>query len=152
VISVILTATGDVRALGRLLAALVPAAAEGLVREVAVLGGDAESVALADDAGAHLFAAGAFEQALVSTKGPWIAWLPEQAILSAGWTETLAGYLEAAHGGPARLTAKPGFLGLRYGPEGWLAPKTAVLAGATQQDLERLARRSGRRLGVFHRA
>jgi hypothetical protein len=151
-ISILLAATDDPKALALLLAELVPAAAEGLVRDVAVLGGDAASLALADEAGASLYAADAFAEALVRSKGTWVAGLPLRERLAAGWMEVVCAHLDEAPARPARLTRKGGMLGLARGPEGWLAPKSLIAStGAAEQDLQRLARRSGRRLHVLRR-
>jgi hypothetical protein len=151
-ISVVLAGSDDAKALANRLAELVPAAAEGLVREVAVLGGDASSLELAEDAGASVYAADAFADALGRSKGPWVASLPLRGRLSAGWMGIVSAHIEKVPAKPARLTFKPGWLGLAFGPEGWLAPKSLLSsAGPTQQDLERLARRSRRRLGVLLR-
>src|SRR5277367_6688460 len=54
-ISVLINAPEDPQALTRLLTALVPAAAEGLVREVGVIGAAGPAHAIADDAGAGLY-------------------------------------------------------------------------------------------------
>ncbi len=149
-ISVILTASGDAKALARLLTLLVPGAAEGLVREVAVLGASGASLAVADDAGADLYDAGGFAKALARARGPWVAGLPLGVELATDWIETVKSHLAEATERPARLVA--GGLGLGAQPEGWLAPKRlAPSAGAVEQDLQRLARRGRRRLRVLAR-
>jgi hypothetical protein len=154
-ISVILTASDDAKALARLLTALVPAAAEGLVREVALIGAAGASAALAEDAGADLF--DDFGAAAARARGPWLAGLPLAAGFAPEWMESLAGHLARDPPTPARLVARPhgfGLGGFRLagGPEGWLAPKPpAPSAGLVEQDFQRLARRSGRRLRVLDR-
>jgi hypothetical protein len=149
-ISVILTASDDAKALAKLLTALVPAAAEGLVREVAVIGAAGASAALAEDAGADLFED--FGAAAARARGPWLAGLPLAAVFAPEWTEILAGHLARDPPAPARLVARPGGFGLAGGPEGWLALKPlAASAGLVEQDLQRLARRGGRRLRVLDR-
>jgi hypothetical protein len=151
-ISVILTATDDPRPLARLLTALVPAAADGLVREVAVLGAAGVGAEMAADAGADLFDAGAFAEALAAARGPWVAGFPLTGVLILGWMETMAEHLAREPPAPARLVARPSGLGLGRDPEGWLAPKRlAPSAGAVEQDLQRVARRSRRRLRIFDR-
>jgi hypothetical protein len=140
-ISVILTATDDAKALARLLTQLVPAAAEGLVRQVAVVGAAGPCADLADDAGADLFAPGAFGEAAAKARGPWLAGVPLNAVLVRDWIELTAAYI-AAHEGPARLAPRGLSLG---GGEGWLVPKwLAPSAVLVEQDLQRLARRGGR--------
>jgi hypothetical protein len=150
VISVIVTATDDAKALSRLLTALVPAAAEGLVREVAVIGAEGPSTALAEDAGADLFEH--FGAAAARARGPWLAGLPLAALFAPDWIEILAGHLAWEPPTPARLVARPDGFSLARAPEGWLAPKRlAPSAGLAEQDFQRLARRSGRRLRVLGR-
>jgi hypothetical protein len=149
VISVILAASDDGEALARLLTSFVPAAAEGVVREVAVLGASGAALAVADDAGAELFEAGAFGQAFERARGPWVAGMPLTAVLASGWVEVVAEHLRREPIAPARLVMR-GF-GLR-GREGWLAPKRLAPSSAVvvEHDLQRLAR-GGRRLRVLDR-
>ena len=151
-ISVILNAGEDHKALSRLLAALVPGAADGLIREVAVLGAMGLSVDVADDAGADLYGAGAFAEAFAHTQGPWIAGLPLTAGFAPDWIAELGLHLARAPASPARLVVRE--FGLTPGPEGWLLPRTVALSAAArpgEQHLQRLARRSGRRLRVLSR-
>ena len=142
-ISILVTASDDPKALTRLLTALVPAAAEGLVREVAVIAAAGPERAIADDAGAELYDAfgAAFEQA----KGPWIAGLPLGPNLAPDWMELVIAHLAKEPPAPARLVTRSGRLSLAAPPEGWLAPKQlAGSAAVVEQDLQRLARRGGR--------
>jgi len=151
-ISVLINGGEDGKMLARLLTQLVPAVAEGLVREAAVIGGDEPSRAVADDAGAALFAAGAFAEAVERARGPWIAGLPLTALLRPDWIAQLGGHLALGDERPARLVRRGGF-GLGAGPEGWLVPKrlAATSAVAVEHDLQRLARRGGRALRVLDR-
>jgi hypothetical protein len=151
-ISVLITAGDDGKALARLLSQLVPAVAEGLVREAAVIGGDAASRAVADDAGAALFAAGAFAEALEQARGPWIAGLPLTALFRPDWIGQLTSHLARGDEAPARLVVVSGF-GFGVRPEGWLVPKrlAATSAVVVEHDLQRLARRGGRALRVLDR-
>jgi hypothetical protein len=149
-ICVILTAADDPKPLARLLTALVPAAADGLVREVAVVGADGPSRAIADDAGADCFET--FAEAVADARSAWLAGLPPTATLTPDWMAIVADHLARDLAAPARLVARPA--GLRFGaaPEGWLVPKRlTALAGAVEQDLQRLARRGGRRLRILDR-
>jgi len=141
-ISVLVTASSDdPQALTRLLTALVPAAAEGVVREVGVIGAVGPARAIADDAGADLY--DGFGEAFGSARGPWIAGLPLGSHLAPDWMELLIGHLAKEPQAPARLIARR--LGLSATPEGWLVPKRlATSAGVVEQDLQRLARRGGR--------
>lgn len=147
-ISFIISATDDGEALARLLSALVPAVAEGLAREAAVVGARGAAAEVAEDAGAGLYEGfgPAFEQA----RGPWVGGLPADAVLTADWMALVAAHLRHAPPAPARLVARG--LSLRPGRAGWLAPKRlAPSAVVVEQDLQRLAR-GGRRLRVLNRA
>jgi hypothetical protein len=149
VISVLITASDDPRPLARLLTALVRAAAEGLVREAAVIGAAGPSRTIADDAGAGLY--DDFASALATAKGPWLTGLPLGPGLSPGWMEVLAAHLAREPAEPARLIGGGGALGFGGRPEGWLLPKRlAPSTDALEQDLQRLARR-GRRLRILDR-
>jgi len=146
VISVIVTASDDAKALARLLTALVPAAAEGLVREVAVVGARGVAAEVADDCGASLYAT--FGEALAGARSGWIAGLALGAALTPDWMDVVAEHLREDPARPARLTTRSFSLG---GPAGWLVPKAqAPSVGAAEQDLQRVARR-GRRLRILDR-
>jgi len=149
-ISVLITATDDPIALTRLLTALVPAAAEGLVREVAVIGAAGPAHAIADDAGAGLH--DDFADAFQHAKGPWIAGLPLGPNFAPGWMELVMAHLGKDTQRPARLVLRPAGISLAPGPEGWLVPKGLTgSAGVVEQDLQRLARRGGGRLRILDR-
>jgi hypothetical protein len=146
VISVIVTASNDATRLARLLTALVPAAAEGLVREVAVVGAAGLAAEVAEDAGAARY--DSFAAALGEARGPWIAGLPLAAVFAPDWIELVAQHLRDDPAQPARLALR----GFSWrGREGWLVPKAASV-GALEQDLQRIARRGGRRLRVLDRS
>jgi len=162
-ISLIITASDDADALARLLSALVPGAAEGLVREVAVLGAKGACSEVADDAGADLYSADAFAEAFGRARGPWLLGLPVTAVFEPQWIAALGFHLAREPARPARLVASglglPDLrllgLGLTGRPEGWLVPKSLAPSPAArprEQDLQRLARRSGRRLRILTRA
>jgi hypothetical protein len=145
-ISFIVTASGDAKLLARLLTDLVPAAAEGLAREVAVVGATDLTAEVADDAGAGLY--DNFAAAVDAARGPWLAGLPLAAVLARDWMEIVAAHLRAEPPRPARLLAR-GFT--LPGRAGWLVPKRLLAsAGAVEQDLQRIARR-GRRLRILDR-
>jgi hypothetical protein len=152
-ISVIVTGSNDGKGLARLLTGLVPAAAEGLVKEVAVLGGDEASQAVAEDAGAELYGADGFGEAIGKARGDWLAGFPLGVNFAPAWMELLATHLARGVSEPARLTARPGGgFSLSAAPEGWLVPRRlAASAAVVEQDFERLARRSGRRLRILDR-
>jgi hypothetical protein len=145
VISVIVTSSADPQALARLLTALVPAAADGLVREVAVVGARGLAAEIAEDAGAELFSS--FADAFAATRAPWVASLSAEALFTPDWMERIAEHLRAEPAAPAQLVAAGFSLGAR--PAGWLVPKAlAPSAVVVEQDLQRIAR-LGRRLRVL---
>jgi hypothetical protein len=149
-ICVILIAADDPKPLIRLLTALVPAAAEGLVREVSVVGAEGPSRRVADDAGADLV--DTFAQAAAHARHPWLAGLPLAALLRSDWMETLAAHLAREAAAPARLVARSTGLTLFAEPEGWLVPKRLAASTAlAEQDFQRIARRGGRRLRILDR-
>jgi hypothetical protein len=152
-ISLILVASDDARAMSRLLTALTPGAAERVIREVAVLGAAGASYEVADDAGADLYPADAFAEAFERAKGPWVAGLPLEVELAPHWIEALAAHLAREPAAPARLVARGFAQWLTGGKEGWLVPKRLATSAAAvrEQDLQRLARRSGRRLRILTR-
>ncbi len=151
-ISLIINGGEDHKALSRLLTALVPAAAEGLIREVAVLGALGRSYDVADDAGADLYPAGAFAEAFGRARGPWAAGLPLAASFAPDWIEVLGRHLAMEPAEPARLVAHGGWPLLPSTLDGWLAPKAlAPSAAPREQDLQRLARRSRWRLRILNR-
>jgi len=150
-ISVLVAATEDPRPLARLLAQLVPAAAQGLVREVAVVGAAGPSATLAEDAGANLY--GAFAEAAAAARSDWLAKLPVDAVLVSDWMQQVAAHLARDPPAPARLATRPAGFTLARSPQGWLVPRLlAGSAGLAEQDLQRLARgRGGRRLRILDR-
>ncbi len=140
-ITAIIAPGADAKSLARLLTALVPAAAEGLVRQVAVVGAEGACADIADDAGADLL--GSFEAAVRIAKGPWLAGLPLPTLFAPDWMEIVMAHLEREPAKPARLVSRAR-LSLGGGLEGWLAPKAlAPSATVVEQDLKRLARRGG---------
>jgi hypothetical protein len=143
-ISVLITANDDPNALTRLLTGLVPAAAEGLVKSVAVIGAIGAAEAVADDAGADLYAASAFAEAFARSKGPWVAGFPLGVNFAPDWMELLIAHLAKDAATPARLVCRPGGLIFAAKPEGWLVPKRLASAVVVEQDLQRLARLGGR--------
>jgi len=148
-ISVIVTAPNAARDLHALLSSLVPAAADGLVRQVLVLDGGSDDGAheLCEDAGADVLET-TLAQAAAGARGDWILVAPADLRLRRGWGESVAAHLEA--GGEAALLVDAST------PGGWLAkfraPKTAgvllrrsAIEGlGPDVDLERLRRYAGR--------
>jgi hypothetical protein len=118
------------------------------VREVAVVGAEGLAAEVAEDAGATRY--DSFAAALEAARGPWIAGLPLSAVFAPDWLELVAQHLRGDQAQPARLALRGFSWG---GPEGWLLPKAlAASVGALEQDLQRIARRRGRRLRILHRS
>jgi glycosyltransferase involved in cell wall biosynthesis len=85
-ISVIVPTRDSAAALGPCLAALVPAAVTGLVREVILADGGSQdgTLAIAEDAGARVVA-GDVRAAVATAKGDWLLILPPTTRLEPGW-------------------------------------------------------------------
>jgi hypothetical protein len=148
-ISVLIVASDDEAALARLLTQLVPAAAEGLVRDVLVVGAAGPSRDVALDAGATLVEPG--QAPLGGARGEWLLGLPLGARLRPEWMEVVSRHLATPPPTPARL-ARTGLWPSGRRDEGWLAPLALASGGRTgEKDLERLARRRGRVLRVLER-
>lgn len=119
-LTVVIPALNRAPELQGLLAALVPAAVDGLVRQVIVvgLGSTDETAGICEDAGAELVAD--FGEAARRARYDKVLVLPVEMRLKPGWDTVLGGRL-ARGGQPAVLG------GLR---ESWFkAPKAGVLAG-----------------------
>jgi hypothetical protein len=84
-------------ALARSLAALVPAAVEGFVREVIVCdrGSTDHTHYVAEHAGCHFLAQGGVAAGIRQAKGEWLLLLEPGARPAEGWTEEVA--VHAAH-------------------------------------------------------
>jgi hypothetical protein len=115
-ISVVLVASEDLTGLAAQMAMLVPAAVDGLVKEVIlVTDGEPGAAALAEDSGARLvttpgdlgarLAAGA-----AVARGDWILTLRSAPALREGWREPVEKHLAGGAGAPACLTVPGGML------------------------------------------
>ena len=102
---VIATKDGDEERLAHTLASLVPAAVEGVLREVVVSAPEgAPGVhAVAEHAGCRL--AGSLSAAVGAAKGEWLLFLEPGARLREGWSESALAHA-SARSGPARFTAE----------------------------------------------
>lgn len=138
-LSVIVDARAAPDRLAGLLAALTPAAVEGLVREVLVAGA-AETEFLAAATGQLCDATGAEEvpdlaSAVEQARGDWLLLLPAQIRFREGWVERLHDHLPS--GRPALLQGLKagGLFGRRE--EGVLIRREAALGLATLDSLRR---------------
>lgn len=151
-ISVVIRNLNNAPRLQAVLAALVPAAAEGVVRQVIVLdaGSTDGSLEICDDAGADVLDAPLCE-ALDAARADWILLAPVGIRLRRGWEAQVQSHIEA-DGGPALLlgaqareaTGFTTWLGRLRSPQGAaiLAPAAYVRKEALQsEDLDQMARR-----------
>ena len=120
-ISVVLVASEDLQGLAAQMAMLVPAAVDGLIKEVILVAdGEAGVEALAEDSGARLVKtpgeiAARLSAGAARVKGDWILTLRSTPILREGWREPIEKHLAGGAGAPAAL-ATPGGLLTRFSP------------------------------------
>ncbi len=118
-ISVVLLASEDLPGLAAQMAMLVPAAVDGLVKEVILAGPSTPGVeALVEDSGARLVlapgdAAAAFAAGAEAARGDWILTLRGTPALREGWREPVEKHLAGGGGAPAVLAAPGGLLARR---------------------------------------
>jgi hypothetical protein len=120
--------------LPELLACLIPASVEGLVREVLIAGGGPPGLlaVLREETGAELVAD--LGAGLAGARSDRLLILPAGIRLKPGWLEALARHLRRG-GGDAVIEGEAGFL--RTKPFGVLVAKAAV-AGLAHADLKQL--------------
>jgi hypothetical protein len=115
-ISVVLIASEDITGLAAQMAMLVPAAVDGLVKEVILVGdGEPGIDALAEDSGARLVTtpgdtATRLSAAAAVAKGDWILTLRSAPALREGWREPVEKHLAGGAGPPAVLMVPGGLL------------------------------------------
>lgn len=145
-ITVIVPSRDAAEPLAGLLAALVPAAVDGLVREVIVADGDADpaTAALCEDAGATLLR-GSIAAAAAVAKGNWLLILAPDMLFPSRWIEIVADHSARATR-PALLLPplKTGwFAGRRQTASAGLLVRTRDFGG-TQGDMKVLRAQFGR--------
>lgn len=152
-ISVIVPTLNSARDLPGLLSALVPAAVEGVVREViAADGGSTDQTDfICEDSGVARVTGG-LDAAVARAKSEWILFLPPDARPWRGWEEGARRHVERAQGAAVLAGDLPtgGLLGRLRGPGtvGLLIAKSA-LGVPPGSSLEDLRRRFGRRASVI---
>jgi glycosyltransferase involved in cell wall biosynthesis len=101
-ISVVIATFNQAPALSRTLAALVPAAVDGLVREVILADGGStdETLAVADDVGARV-ETGGMVQAIALARSDWLLLLAPGGPLPAGWCEAAQAHIQTVPPAPA---------------------------------------------------
>ncbi|WP_374470082.1 cell wall biosynthesis glycosyltransferase [Phenylobacterium sp.] len=144
-LSVIIDASRDEDRLAGLLAALTPAAVEGLVREVLVSGAAwselvADQVdAMCEDTGAELV--GELGAAIARSRSELVLVLPARIRFTEGWVERLGDFL-AAGGRAAILEGRKAGGPFAGRPYGLLIGKAAA-SGLVEPDLQGLRRQLG---------
>lgn len=112
-ISVVLVASEDLPGLAAQMAMLVPAAVDGLVKEVILVADGEPGVdALAEDSGARLVqsAGDRLSAGAAVARGDWILTLRSAPALREGWREPIEKHLAGGAGAPAVLTVPGGIL------------------------------------------
>lgn len=111
-ISVIIPTLNDEAHLAEALTALVPAAVEGLVREVIIADGGSSdrTLEIADGAGAEVVGAGAGRGARLRAgaeraRQPWLLFLNADTVLEAGWEREASLHIERVQNGRRKATA-----------------------------------------------
>jgi len=159
-ISVVITQPQEAHQLARSLAALVPAAVEGLVRDALVLGDTAseEMLAVTEAAGAEFFAHHQLAEAVSTARGDWLLVLEGGARPLDGWMGEVRDFLAVSDGRPATFTLAGSRMGrlsryfqrspaLRHGL--LVRREEAVEAARSDRGIEALPlRRGGRRLAA----
>ena len=133
-ISVVIATLNDERRLAGTLAALIPAAIDGLVHQVIVAdcGSTDATLEIADDAGA-VMVCGDLVAGLKAVREPWVLILDAGARLEPGWERFAHSHMQAAPARAGRIAPlRPGWqAGLLPGPvAGLLAPAPLVTGGA----------------------
>jgi hypothetical protein len=129
-ITALIETLNDEVALAHALAALVPAATEGVLREVVVIdhGSTDGTLVVADAAGCTIVAAGAAGDqrrfAVERARGAWVLLLPPTAVLEPGWQGEAMAFVDRALVAGRAMTAVGRFHSGRLVP-GW----RAMLAG-----------------------
>ena len=115
-ISIVLVTSEDLPGLAAQMAMLVPAAVDGLVKEVILVGEAIPGVeALAEDSGALLVKASGeiaarLSAGVAAARGDWILTLRAEPVLREGWREPIEKHLAGGAGEPAMLAAPGGLL------------------------------------------
>lgn len=150
-ISVVLLASEDLQGLAGQMAMLVPAAVDGLVKEVVLVAdGEPGVEALVEDSGARLVtvkgdAAARLAAGAAVARGDWILTLRAAPALRDGWREPIEKHLSGG-GGTAAVLAAPGGLLARWSrrPHGVLVRRLDWPARGGEERALARALRAGR--------
>ena len=143
-ISAVLATRDDARRLGETLAALVPAAVDGLVRQVIIAdaGSTDRTLEVADDAGATLVS-GDLRAGIAAARERWLLILDSGARLPSGWDDLVRAHISGGdRAGVIRVGPRLGLLSLMAPAPavGLLTPRGEVGEGASLGELARGAR------------
>ncbi len=145
-LSVLIPTHDSAAELPSLLSALVPAAVDGLVREVICAdGGSGDSTAaICEDAGARLLTGGLVAAAAMA-RSDWLLVLPPMFEPGPDWADKVGAHLSRGRG-PAvlRQPARGLLAGLKPGPRGLLASRERVAGQTETRDVAALVRALGR--------
>ncbi|QUD88611.1 hypothetical protein [Phenylobacterium montanum] len=109
-ISAIVTDISETDGLAATLASLTPAAIDGFVRELLVVGvGNSEALVVADDAGARIVES--LDAATASARQPWLLVLPAGVRLQMNWEAAARGHI-------SRHPEAAGWFRLNYAKDG----------------------------------
>lgn len=133
-ISVILTTRNDELALAHALAALVPAAADGMVREVIVVdsGSTDGTIAVADAAGCKIVEGGGergvdLARGAAAARSEWLLFLSPDVMLEPGWQREARDFIDRLAMAGTGATRAASFR-LAHAGFGWRARMTEVVA------------------------
>ncbi|MDR3506775.1 MAG: glycosyltransferase [Caulobacteraceae bacterium] len=141
-ISVIVTTLNDERRLGATLAALTPAAIDGLVREVIVAdaGSTDATLAMAEDSGARVLS-GSVADAAAAARQPWLLILPAGTRLQMQWEPSVQSHIR-------RYPEAAGWFQLNFAADGFGARAAEALANGAARWLGRLRPQHGLLIGA----
>jgi glycosyltransferase involved in cell wall biosynthesis len=146
-ISVIVATLNSAAGLQTLLPPLVPAAVDGLVREVIAADGGSTDATLeiCEDAGVTVVAGG-IVAAAAGARSDLVLIVPDDLMLRPGWDERLRAHLVRGREGAVLVGERgPGFMGRFTAPKLGLLVDRAKLAGRPEtRDVAALARALGR--------
>ena len=148
-LTVLIETHNDEETLARTLAALVPAAVEGMVREVLICdrGSSDQTHYVAEHAGCRFLGEGGLAAGIAQARGDWLLLLEPGARPQAGWVESVAAHV-ARQASAARFTRPRGDGGKFFArlfrrrtrlADGLLVTKRQAL-GVKPADAEGLAR------------
>jgi len=148
-ITAVIPTLNSARDLHGLLSTLVPAAADGLLRQVLVLdaGSTDATLEICEDAGADVLG-GSIAQAVRVARGDWVLVLPVDLRLRRGWDAAVTAHLERGGGAALLIDATEAERGIgrwfKRPKAGVLMRRNDAARAGEGADVEALVRRFGR--------